>query len=177
MCLVSILLNERHLHLVVFVNWKFRCSQKYVLAFRPTWATFITEWISLLKNSLTGPGLPLSAIYLNAFHGTLVAFRHSRKPVHLALCPAPPPPTPPPSKVQLKAARRQARKIELAVQVEDQLFDYVAHGFGPVWIDGSAQLSEWTNVVVTVFGIFSESVVSVALPLDTQLPHTITTHN
>ena len=33
----------------VFVNWKLRCPKKFVPAFRPTWAIFVTNWISLAE--------------------------------------------------------------------------------------------------------------------------------
>ena len=91
--------------------------------------------------------------------------------MHTSLPPPPPPPPPPPkpSKAQIKVACRQARELELAEKVEEEVFTFVEQGYEPVWIDTSAKLSEWTNQMIARFNIFPESRVSIALLLDPKL--------
>ena len=67
---------------------------------------------------------------------------------------------------------REARTLELAVQVEEQPDTSVSQGYGPVWMDGSAQMSGWSNQVSPGLAFFSQSGVSVALPLDIKFRQT-----
>ena len=63
--------------------------------------------------------LPPSDLNMFTFCQALAHFRDSSKLPHPWLHPTPPPP--PPSKFKLEAARRQAAKLELASQEEEQL--------------------------------------------------------